>query len=98
MDNKKKNPTNPAQDCLLRVAEAAQLLNVDPSTIYKWVDEGRIPYVNFGQPGRRCLRFNRKDLEAFIKRNSRGIGGDETAPDSCYKSIEESGCQPAEGR
>ncbi len=62
----------PSSEGLLKVSDAAQLLGVDQSTIYKWTDEGRIPHVDFGQGNKRCLRFKRKELDAFVERNSRG--------------------------
>ena len=57
---------------LLTAQQAAKILQVGINTIYKWVDEGRIPYLDFGAEGhRRCLRFKPDDLEKFIQDHSR---------------------------
>ncbi len=57
---------------LLTAKEAANKLSVSLSAIYKWVDEHRLPYVDFGEDGRRrFIRFREEDLEKEIRRKSR---------------------------
>jgi excisionase family DNA binding protein len=51
---------------LLTVQEAAELLRVNPFTLYSWVSKRRIPYVKVG----RKTLFNLSDLETFIKDNT----------------------------
>lgn len=50
---------------LLTVQEAAQFLRVSVSTLYGWVWQRRISFVKIG----RALRFDRADLEKFIRAN-----------------------------
>lgn len=50
---------------LLTVQEAADYLAISVSTLYGWAWQRRIPFVKIG----RALRFDRADLEQFIKSN-----------------------------
>lgn len=57
-------------DKLLTAKEVAELLNIDESTVYKWVDEHRLGYIDLGRRyGRRCLRFKPSDIERMISTN-----------------------------
>ncbi len=47
----------------LTVAEAAQLLKVSRSTLWRWIDQGRLPAYRFGQ--RRVL-IRQDDLKKLI--------------------------------
>ena len=47
---------------LLKVDEAAELLQVTPETIYRWARRGLLPYVKLA----RVLRINRTELERLI--------------------------------
>jgi excisionase family DNA binding protein len=56
-------------DRLLDTAEIADLLNMSPSTIRKWVHYGFIPHVKLG----RAVRFKERDIEEWIQeRTERG--------------------------
>ena len=46
------------------VAEAARLLEVSPSTIWRWIDAQRLPAYRLGP---RSIRIKRRDLEAAIR-------------------------------
>ncbi|MGW4505725.1 helix-turn-helix domain-containing protein [Streptomyces sp. NPDC004436] len=35
---------------MLRVKEVATRLNVHPATVYRWINEGRLKAVRYGQP------------------------------------------------
>ncbi len=50
---------------LLTVQEAARYLAVSVSTLYGWVWQRRVPFVKIG----RALRFDSRDLEAFVEAN-----------------------------
>ena len=50
---------------LLTVHEAAAYLSVSVSTLYGWVWQRRISFVKMG----RALRFDQRDLDAFIEEN-----------------------------
>jgi excisionase family DNA binding protein len=50
---------------LLTIQEAAQFLAISVSTLYGWVWQRRIPFVKIG----RALRFDLRDLEAFVEVN-----------------------------
>ena len=55
---------------LLNVREAAQYLAVSVSTLYGWVWQRRIAFVKMG----RALRFDPRDLEAFVEGNKQRPG------------------------
>jgi len=55
--NKKKN--------LLKLSEAAELLNVHPNTLRKWDKKGILRAVRFGERGDR--RYKKDDIEKLIK-------------------------------
>ena len=47
---------------LLRVGEAAQVLNVSRWTIYRWVDEGRLQATKIGKGSLRIFRESVNNL------------------------------------
>lgn len=47
----------------LGTATAAELLGVQSRTLYRFIDEGRLPAYRFG----RVIRVLRSDLDAFIR-------------------------------
>lgn len=51
---------------LLKISEAAELLNVHPNTLRQWDKKGILKAIRFGQRGDR--RYERKDVEKLIKR------------------------------
>ena len=51
---------------LLTVEQAADRLNLKPTTLYAWVYQRRIGHVKLG----RALRFWEKDLEECIQRGT----------------------------
>jgi len=53
------------QDVLLNVKQVAQYLQLKPSTIYSWAQQGKIPAFKIG----RTWRFRRTDLEAWLDRH-----------------------------
>jgi excisionase family DNA binding protein len=53
-------------DRLLDTAEIAEILNMSPSTIRKWVHYGFIPHVKLG----RAVRFKERDIEEWIVERS----------------------------
>ena len=68
--NPLKTPVNvKADEVLLTVSEVAQILAIDQSTVYKWVDQGRIPYIDLGAGKKRVLRFRREDIQKLIEEN-----------------------------
>ena len=54
-----------SEDGLLTVQDAAQYLAVSKSTLYGWVWQKTIPFVNVG----RALRFERSELQKLIQAN-----------------------------
>lgn len=50
---------------LLTVRDAAKFLAVSVSTVYGWAWQRKLPFVKVG----RALRFDRTDLEDFIRAN-----------------------------
>ena len=51
---------------VLTVAQVAELLQVDPRTVYRWVHEDYIPSMKLGG----CRRFRLADLEAWMQAKS----------------------------
>jgi excisionase family DNA binding protein len=51
---------------LLRVEEAAEFLNVKPSTIRAWLLRRKLPFVHVGK---RAVRIPLESLEALIAEN-----------------------------
>lgn len=47
----------------LKASEVAEMFSVDPSTVNRWADEGKLPC--FRTPGGH-RRFRREDVDAFI--------------------------------
>ena len=50
---------------LLSISQAATLLNISKSTLYKWAELRKIPSVKLG----RCVRFDIADVEKWINEN-----------------------------
>jgi len=50
---------------LLKLADAAKLLNVHPQTLRAWDRKGILKAVRFGERGDR--RYKREDLEKIMK-------------------------------
>ena len=48
---------------LLTPQEIAEVLGVQPSTIYQWTHQGYIPYVKIGK----FVRFKEKDVERWVE-------------------------------
>ncbi|MHA1280343.1 MAG: helix-turn-helix domain-containing protein [Candidatus Helarchaeota archaeon] len=49
---------------LLTPQEIADILGVQPSTIYQWTHQGYIPHVKIGK----FVRFKEKDVEKWVER------------------------------
>jgi len=47
---------------LLTVKQVSEILNTSASTIYQWVEEGKIPYCKLNG----CLRFTEDEISAWI--------------------------------
>ena len=54
---------------LLTAKQVAEILSLNESTIYKWVDQKRLSYIDLGKDGvgKRCLRFRKEDLQKLIE-------------------------------
>ena len=59
---------------LLRIPEAAERLNVSRASVYRWIDEGRLPAVQLGGRGA-PLRVPAAELERWIYSMSTSGGG-----------------------
>jgi excisionase family DNA binding protein len=53
---------------LLSVQQAAERLNVCPSTVYDLCARRKLRHVRIGGSGRGTIRIDEADLEAFIER------------------------------
>ena len=47
--------------------QVSELIEVRPSTVYHWVQDGLIPYVKLGK----CIRFKKDELFRWIDKNFR---------------------------
>ena len=47
--------------------DVAEILRVKPSTIYTWVDQGKIPHIRIG----RLIRFTPEKIDGFLQGNTR---------------------------
>nr|MBN2278290.1 helix-turn-helix domain-containing protein [candidate division Zixibacteria bacterium] len=53
---------------LLNPHEIADVLGVQPSTIYQWTHQGYIPYIKIGK----FIRFKSTDIEKWVEKKSKG--------------------------
>jgi excisionase family DNA binding protein len=71
---------------LVPIREAALYLSVSVSTLYGWVWQRRIPFVKIG----RALRFDLRDLEAFVEANrqipTQKSSCTDSRPPRCYNT------------
>jgi excisionase family DNA binding protein len=58
---------------LLRVPEAAARLNVSRASVYRWIEEGRLPAVRLGGRGA-PLRISEADLGEWLAESTVGSG------------------------
>jgi excisionase family DNA binding protein len=63
-----RNPERHPEPLLLTLAEAAKLLAIGERTLWRLTDDGEIPVVRVG---RRGVRYDRRDLVAWIDRAKR---------------------------
>jgi excisionase family DNA binding protein len=52
---------------LKKVREIAEITGLAPTTIYKFVHEGRIPYLRLGE----AIRFRPSDVQAWLEAQAR---------------------------
>ncbi len=50
---------------LLRIDEAAERLNVSRASVYRWINQGRLPAVQLGGPGA-PVRVPADELDAWL--------------------------------
>lgn len=50
-------------DKLLTVKELAELLRVNPGSIYHWISQNRLPVVRFSA---RCVRFRESEVTKLL--------------------------------
>ena len=51
---------------LLKIKEAAKLLNITPVTLYQMVDRSEIPHLRMGKNSR-TIRFEPKVIDEWVK-------------------------------
>ena len=47
----------------ITIEELSEKLNIKKATLYKWVQNGKLPAIKFGN----LWRFKRKDIESWIE-------------------------------
>jgi len=52
---------------LYDIRDVAKILGVKPTTIYTWVDQGKIPHIRIG----RLIRFTPEQIDGFLQGNIR---------------------------
>ena len=55
----------------LTIKDAAELLSLNPETLYKWVKQGRMPYYRLGTRG--VIRFNVSTLTEWFEAKADGL-------------------------
>ena len=61
------------QEPLLRAEQVAELLNVQPSTIYEWARMDYIPHIRFGTGKKKPpIRFEREEVVRWFEERKRG--------------------------
>lgn len=65
--------TTIAEDEYCTVAEAARLLKVNPSTIWRWIADRKLPAFRVGA---RRIRLKRQDVAALIQPRGKEVGMD----------------------
>ena len=58
------------EKALLTAEKVAEVLDVKPSTIMKWVYEKKIPFVKFGPGKKAIVKFNPRRLNQWLDENS----------------------------
>jgi excisionase family DNA binding protein len=76
MEGARRNPAG--ENEILTVEEVAAYLRLQPQTIYKWAQEGRIPAAKLGKE----WRFRRSILDRWLDEQILG-------PDSPFRSLRE---------
>ena len=61
---------------LLRIPEAAEKLNVSRASVYRWIEEGRLPAIQLGGRGA-PLRIPEAELDGWLmeRRTNQAAGG-----------------------
>lgn len=54
---------------LISVAEAAQTLGINPTTLWRWITQGEFPGVRVG----RLWKVREVDVERYIEEHSHGV-------------------------
>ncbi len=49
----------------LTVEQVAEELQVNPRSVYKWIQTGELAAMNLGSGGKHIYRISRADLDAF---------------------------------
>jgi prophage regulatory protein len=60
---------HPSDDRMLKVSELAEFLGVAPSTIYRWLERGKLP-----QPyeiGESAVRWRKSEIETWLEERKR---------------------------
>jgi|GEM_PF-2622664 len=97
-DKKNKAPRVPESERLLTVRQVAERLALDESTVYKWADEGRLPYIDLGVAQKRCLRFKLEHLMALVESRTVDNGNSlKSAPESVINNKEGVATSPQKG-
>jgi excisionase family DNA binding protein len=56
---------------LLTPQQLSDMLQIKLSTIYKWTHAGYIPMIKLGGNTRGSVRFNREEVDRWLKRRSK---------------------------
>jgi excisionase family DNA binding protein len=52
---------------LLTIRELSKILKINKSTLYQWVNEGKIPYIRMGG----IIRFRKNDIVKWLDQCTR---------------------------
>lgn len=62
----------------LTVEQVAELLQVNPETVRRWIRSGELPVLDLGGP-KTGYRIKRSEVDAFIAQRHGPVGKDEAA-------------------
>jgi len=71
---------------LLDIRELSKLTGFTVGTLYQWAHQGKIPCVR-PNGSKRCLRFDRLAIDAWIQLNSSAYNGEEKKLDMGGSSV-----------
>jgi excisionase family DNA binding protein len=75
-----ETPYNPSfAERLLKLREVSDFLQISPSTVYRLVEERKIPFIRVGG----AIRFKPRNILEWVERQQRGVLGNSVGQLGC---------------